>query len=243
MVSSPLVKLVEAIALRELKDKLEPRIASAQIGFLTGLCTQVHILRLLGKVQDLRQSPWFHSGSWFILFVDFKSAFDKVNHQILFRKLEGAGISERAINILRMLYNSCHFSLMGDAPRKVGSGVAQGSLVSPLLYNWYVDDLVVQLSSQVTEGSVFAYADDIAVLCLGCSDVRRAVSTIEDWGLMEPPSTKESPGSCLSARRTLAGERKSWKESPSSGSASILGSRLIPPLLLSTFSNMLEQRL
>ena len=33
-------------------------------------------------------------------------------------------------------------------PNKINSGVAQGSLVSPLLYDWYVNDLVLSLSER-----------------------------------------------------------------------------------------------
>ena len=165
MITSPIIKLVEAIALRELKDKLEPRICSAQTGFISGLGTQVHILRLVGKIRDIQSAPFFKSGNWFAFFVDFKSAFDRVDHLRLFQKLQDTGVSTRTINILKMLYNSYHFSLLGDRPRRIKSGVAQGSLVSPLLYDWYVNDLVSSLSGRSGLEHTFAYADDVALLC------------------------------------------------------------------------------
>ena len=46
MISSPIIKLIESIALKELKGKLEPQICSTQTRFITGLGTQTHILRL-----------------------------------------------------------------------------------------------------------------------------------------------------------------------------------------------------
>ncbi len=59
------------------------------------------------------------------LFDYFKSAFDKVDHQILFKKLQGSAISQRTINIWRLLYNSYRFSLSeDDRPNKINSGVA-----------------------------------------------------------------------------------------------------------------------
>jgi len=183
MISSPIIKLIEAIALRELKDRLEPQIGAAQTGFISGHGTQVHMLRLIGKILDIREGPRFRSGNWFAFFVDFKSAFDRVDHIILFDKLRGSGVSERTIGILKLLYNSYHFSFLGDKPRKVNSGVAQGSLVSPLLYDWYVNDLVLDLSRQFGMDYTFAYADDIALLCLGYSEVRQAISMIEGWGV------------------------------------------------------------
>jgi hypothetical protein len=213
MISSPIVKLIEAIALQELKSKLEPIIHSTQTGFISGLGTQVHILRLIGKMIDIRNDPHFKSGNWFAFFVDFKSAFDRVDHTMLFKKLLDSGISGRTINILKLLYNSYHFSLIGDVPRRIKSGVAQGSLVSPILYDWYVNDLIENLSKKFGVEKTFAYADDIALLCLGYSDIRTAVSMIEEWsqrngailnkkkcGIL-PIRRKE----CLTSRRSLEG--------------------------------------
>jgi len=181
MISSPIIKLIESIALKELKEKLEPQICTTQTGFITGLGTQVHILRLVGKMIDIQDDPYFKSGNWFAFFVDFKSAFDRVDHTLLFQKLLNTGISSRTVNILKLLYNSYHFSLPDDRPRRIKSGVTQGSLVSPLLYDWYVNDLVSNLTGQFGIEHTFAYADDIALLCLGYSEIRAAISKIETW--------------------------------------------------------------
>ncbi len=80
---------------------------------------------------------------------------------------------------MRLLYNSYYFSLSEDDRNKINSGVAQGSLVSPLLYDWNVNDLVLGLSERFGTESTSVYADDIAVLCLGYSDVRTALSITE----------------------------------------------------------------
>jgi hypothetical protein len=48
-----------------------------------------------------------------ILFIDFKSAFDKVNRRILFRKLEACGIPSDWLNTLRFLYKNASVSFDG----------------------------------------------------------------------------------------------------------------------------------
>jgi len=131
----------------------------------------------------VRSNPNFSSDSWFVLFKDFKAAFDRVDHNILFEKLVGAGAKTRTIDILKLLYNSYHFALSGDIPSKINSGVAQGSLVSPLLYDWYVDDLVSELSRRFGMDKTYAYADDIAVLCLGYSEIREVLLMTEGWAM------------------------------------------------------------
>jgi len=181
MISSPIIKIIEAIVLGDLKGKLEHLIDHAQVGFLPRLSTQTQILRLLGKVIDCKAGPRFNSGAWIILFIDFKAAFDRVDHSILFRKLEASGIEPRTLSIIKLLYNSYHFTLPGGSPSRVNSGVAQGSLISPILYDWYVNDLVRTLSREIGQDSTYAYADDIAVLCLGNSEVRKALAVTETW--------------------------------------------------------------
>jgi len=75
MISSPVVKVIEAIALGDLKDKLEKKISKAQVGFLPKLGTQVHILRLLGRVQDIQDSfsSRLGNGEFFILIFALRS--------------------------------------------------------------------------------------------------------------------------------------------------------------------------
>ena len=62
--------------------------------------------------------------------------------------------------------------------------VAQGSLVSPLLFVFSVDDLITELSGRFEERSVFASADNIATLCLGYSDERAALDIVERWSVV-----------------------------------------------------------
>jgi len=181
MISSPIIKVIESVALADLKDTLEKKISRAQVGFLPELGTQIHILRLIGRAKDIQNSYFFAPRKWRILFVDFKAAFDSVDQEKLFERLEGSGISSRTTNILRMLYNSYQFTIQGCSPMRIKLGVAQGSLVSPILYDWYVDSLVRALVAEFGEDNVFAYADDIAVLCLGIASVRKALDVVRNW--------------------------------------------------------------
>jgi len=113
--------------------------------------------------------------------IGFSAAFDRVDHNILFKKLDEVGVTCRTINIVKLLYHSYHFTLPGRPPQKINSGVAQGSLISPILYNLYVNDLIAKLSRNFGNEHIFAYADDIAVLYLGYSEIREALMITESW--------------------------------------------------------------
>jgi len=244
MISSPIVKLIEAIALQELREVIEPKISEARVGFLSGKSTQVHILRLLGKIRDIQANPNFLSGTWFTLFIDFKSAFDRVNHRILFEKLEWSGVSTRTVRILKLLYNSYHFSLLDDVPRRVQSGVAQGSLVSPLLYDWYIDDLISKLVKDLGMESVFAYADDVALICLGYSDIRKALGSIDRWcGENGAVLNKKKCGILPICRKEVIWHRKELEGVPFVREYKYLGIPLDPALTLKNLVPYLKNKL
>lgn len=181
MISSPTIKLVEGIALMELKLKLEPKIAEPQVGFLPELGTQVHILRLIGKIIDIQNEQKSNPRNWSTLLVDFKAAFDRIDHLIVLRKLEETNVSSRTLNIIKLLYSSCHFTLPSSKPNKINCGVVQGSLILPLLFNWYGNDLILELEKKFSHQHTFAYAGDISLLCLGKNEIRDAIMLIEKW--------------------------------------------------------------
>ena len=58
MINSPVVKIIEAIALQDLQRKIEPLIANSQVGFISKLNRQTNILRLLGSAIARKKGPY-----------------------------------------------------------------------------------------------------------------------------------------------------------------------------------------
>ena len=94
------------------------------------------------------------------IYVDFSKAFDKVDHEILLKKLELYGVNGRYHKWIRsfltgrkqtVLLNNC-FSY--DTP--VISGVPQGSVLGPLLFVIYVNDMV----NTIISSRLQTFADD-----------------------------------------------------------------------------------
>ena len=115
------------------------------------------------------------------LFIDFRNAFDRVDQSILLQKLSRSGVSSRTVNIVKLLYGAYHFTLPNSSPYRINSGVAQRSLISPLLYNLYINDLIESLSVNFSVGRVNAYADDVSVICHGLDEVRKAIANTSSW--------------------------------------------------------------
>jgi hypothetical protein len=117
--------------------------------------------------------------------------------------------------IIKLLYNSYHFTVPEENPHKINSGVAQGSLISPILYDWYVNDLVSTLSRKFGFDHTFAYADDIALICLGLSDIQEGLRIIEEWAAANGAQVNKNKCGILrvSGRETPL-ERKSFDGVP-----------------------------
>ena len=126
-------------------------------------------------------------------FIDASKAFDKVLHAGLFVKLMRKGAPKCFINILHDWYSKLFCAVKWENivtnSFKVLCGVRQGGVLSPLLYNIYVDELTMQLRDSKYGcyiGTVFtgavSYADDLTVIAASLAHLQHMLDICEKYG-------------------------------------------------------------
>ena len=116
------------------------------------------MLRFLEEI-----TKWIDEGSPVdIFYLDFQKAFDKVLHQRLLLKLKAHGIGDGIIGWIELWLTDRRQRVVVDGEvsnwKSVFSGVPQGSLLGPLLFLIYINDLDDNITSNVLK-----FADDTKV--------------------------------------------------------------------------------
>lgn len=119
------------------------------------------------------------------VFLDFKKAFDVVPHNLLLHKLSLLGIPSRLLGWLKQYLIAREQRVViggtSSSPVEVLSGVPQGSVLGPLLFLVFVNDLPNGIRSNIR-----LYADDCVLYCpvksVGDSRVLQAdLFRVSDW--------------------------------------------------------------
>ena len=132
----------------------------SQFGFRKDHSTYMPLLILVDEIINALDSGEIAVG----VFLDFSKAFDTVNHKVLLSKLHHYGIRDKAYSWLKSyLSNRSQFvSYNGhkSSEKNITCGVPQGSILGPLLFLIYINDL----SNICKFTSPFLFADDTNLL-------------------------------------------------------------------------------
>ena len=153
-----------------------------QYGFRTGHSTELaalHLVNDLTKQMDTGKVPTN-------IYIDLSKAFDTLDHSILLDKLNYYGIRGVAYNLLHSYisnrYQYVDFNGSISSTKVVDTGVPQGSILGPLLFLIYINDLpsVSPLFNMVM------YADDTTLYCnlsnnTNENDLNSELHKISEW--------------------------------------------------------------
>ena len=184
---SNISKIMEAAVQKQLQRYLLSNnlISNRQFGFRPGHSTS----DLLNILSQRWNNTLDQSNEVCVIALDIKGAFDKVWHNGLCSKLRAKGISGRLLSWLQnyLSNRSINVVLSGQASdtTSINDSVPQGSILGPLLFSVFIDDLV-----DVCQNELFLYADDSTLFApIRTSDnidtvaasLNRDLSKMKEW--------------------------------------------------------------
>lgn len=126
----------------------------------------------LARVESLLEAGYTH-----VVDADLKGYFDAIDHDILMERIEEKVSDGRVLQLLRQMLTQGIFE--DGATWTPEEGSPQGSVISPLLSNIYLDPLDHLLAEQGF--AMVRYADDFVVLCRSSAAAAAALDLIRTW--------------------------------------------------------------
>ena len=134
-----------------------------------------------------------HKVRLYCAFIDFEKAFDRVDHPSLFYKLFKIGMQGKMMKILHSIYNSVKSCV--KTPQGITEffecayGVQQGSVLSPLLFNLFINDIGDTLRSGSFSGVYIGelkllyslFADDLSLPCNSKVNLQRQLDKLANY--------------------------------------------------------------
>ncbi len=175
-------KVLERCVFSNIKDHLFQLIQKLQHGFISGKSCVTNLLEVL----DYIGSELDNGGQIDAIYLDLSKAFDKVNHSRLHQKLRMAGFGGNLIKWFDsyLTNRQQRVTVLGatSTTLPVTSGVPQGSILGPVLFALYVNDL----PDAVKFSQAAMFADDTKLFSTiksenDCKHLQNDLDNLQVW--------------------------------------------------------------
>ena len=177
-------KLIEKLVCMRLTYVLESSnsLSKSQYGYRKRLCT----MDQLAKYEQVIRHTLCNKMVCISIFIDLSSAYDTVWHSGLIFKLSQLGIKGVLLRWIKEYLKNRKFKIFLEGKHSLEqtiiSGVPQGSILSPTLFNVMMSDIPC-----IDDVNMSEYADDLLIYCSGNSidhvkeKIQLQVTSIQNW--------------------------------------------------------------
>jgi Reverse transcriptase (RNA-dependent DNA polymerase) len=170
---SILPKTLEDLISKKISPLFKNILSNSQHGFRSKRSTNTNLISFYQTILKYTDDGYQAD----VIYTDFSKAFDRVNHFLLSQKLNSIGISNPLLswftsfitNRIQIVKHKNYFS----SPIYVSSGVPQGSHLSPLMFNIFLNDI----NSVLRFAKLYSFADDCKFIGL--------IKSIDDTKLLQ----------------------------------------------------------
>ena len=173
-IGSSLGKVFSLILLKRLETLIETfhPISPNQVGFKKGHRTSDHVFVLNTIVNKMVKVD---KKKLYVAFIDFRKAYDKINRDLLLLKLQKMGVKGKLYENIKSIYANVSYLIKVNGgylkPMSSTRGLKQGGVLSPCLFNLFIDDIDQIFDDSCDRIKLFnsplshlLYADDLILM-------------------------------------------------------------------------------
>ena len=177
---SHIMKLLERILDKRLRERVEPELGEEQLGFRNGRGTTDGVFSLRQLVEKRVEKQ----GHMALAFVDLEKAFDTVPRKMAMATLRWMGAHESEVTMVEAMYENTKARVVVGSGMsnefQVNIGLRQGSALSTLLFI-IVMELISRKISTTDALRKIMYADDLVIVAEHRKELQDA---LEEWNDM-----------------------------------------------------------
>ena len=139
-------RILARLVYNRIRERLDVKQSEDQYGFRKGRSC-IHALLVMESM--IAKGIEYNIPVW-IVSIDLKKAFDRINHEALFKALADQNLDDEHIALLQCLYKHQR-GIVGEYDFDIIRGVRQGDVLSPLLFNAVLEHAIVKWKQQLSD--------------------------------------------------------------------------------------------